>query len=210
MPTKCIGDNAVIFLSTPSARRATHLHQLCLATSLISIHALREEGDRHRKDDINALRKISIHALREEGDRDQNVDNAAKINFYPRPPRGERPMTKPCSSKDLVFLSTPSARRATARFSEMSGNQLISIHALREEGDGHCNGCRYPHPYFYPRPPRGGRPLLLGRRCHSMRISIHALREEGDPFLTVPFRCHWHFYPRPPRGGRPARLLALC
>ena len=36
---------------------------------------------------------ISIHALREEGD----------------------PMTKPCSSKLLVFLSTPSARRATSR-----------------------------------------------------------------------------------------------
>ena len=34
---------------------------------------------------------------------------------------------------------------------------LISIHALREEGDhpDSCTGRR--HAYFYPRPPRGGR-----------------------------------------------------
>ena len=35
---------------------------------------------------------------------------------------------------------------------------------------------------FYPRPPRGGRPLAGGLRCNMDR----------------------HFYPRPPRGGRPA------
>ena len=39
----------------------------------------------------------------------------------------------------------------------------ISIHALREEGD---NFRRNPIPeifYFYPRPPRGGRPLMPRR-----------------------------------------------
>ena len=36
------------------------------------------------------------------------------------------------------FLSTPSARRATVRLGIMPKAQLISIHALREEGDyGH-------------------------------------------------------------------------
>ena len=57
---------------------------------------------------------------------------------------------------------------------------LISIHALREEGDG----LQLPHfalpENFYPRPPRGGR---LGRtvfRARNRWISIHALREEGD------------------------------
>ena len=34
----------------------------------ISIHALREEGDRAALPDITARVKISIHALREEGD----------------------------------------------------------------------------------------------------------------------------------------------
>ena len=55
---------------------------------------------------------------------------------------------------------------------------------------------------FYPRPPRGGRPKISqSATCCSM-ISIHALREEGDPCLR--YRC-WtqcYFYPRPPRGGR--------
>ena len=34
----------------------------------ISIHALREEGDRCRRERRGAGREISIHALREEGD----------------------------------------------------------------------------------------------------------------------------------------------
>ena len=33
------------------------------------------------------------------------------------------------------FLSTPSARRATAPFRPTHGSDSISIHALREEGD---------------------------------------------------------------------------
>ena len=56
-----------IFLSTPSARRATrHRHALAV-DFLISIHALREEGDRQRVPLVIIL-DISIHALREEGD----------------------------------------------------------------------------------------------------------------------------------------------
>ena len=34
--------------------------------------------------------------------------------------------------------------------------------------------------YFYPRPPRGGRPVEEWRRKVAKEISIHALREEGD------------------------------
>ena len=33
---------------------------------------------------------------------------------------------------------------------------------------------------FYPRPPRGGRPVVAGRLPRRVGISIHALREEGD------------------------------
>ena len=35
-------------------------------------------------------------------------------------------------------------------------------------------------PYFYPRPPRGGRHALAGFRQILFHISIHALRGEGD------------------------------
>ena len=58
---------------------------------------------------------------------------------------------------------------------------VISIHALRVEGD---RGRRVSDPacrYFYPRPPGGGRPLLLYLCSQNAEvISIHALRVEGD------------------------------
>ena len=83
--------SSAIFLSTPSARRATaddDAHGLIFE---ISIHALREEGDVRLADTSNTY-EISIHALREEGD------------FLG------------LSEDDMqeIFLSTPSARRATA------------------------------------------------------------------------------------------------
>ena len=105
------------FLSTPSARRATGGAKDSTDAVQISIHALREEGDRclqrvpypHRCISIHALReegddaytamkssdKISIHALREEGDR-LRIPLKAELSeyFYPRPPRGgRRPFT---------------------------------------------------------------------------------------------------------------------
>ena len=39
----------------------------------------------------------------------------------------------------MPFLSTPSARRATAKFNEQNGDFEISIHALCEEGDMSIN-----------------------------------------------------------------------
>ncbi len=58
------------------------------------------------------------------------------------------------------FLSTPSARRATHTLLTFLWNKVISIHALREEGDGWAE-----------------------RTHHAGLISIHALREEGDWLL---------------------------
>ena len=79
-----------------------------------------------------------------------------------------------------IFLSTPSARRATRLFGALDNLDGISIHALREEGDMRERPALPHRPYFYPRPPRGGRPPASrrGLGCHA--ISIHALREEGD------------------------------
>ena len=61
-----------------------------------------------------------------------------------------------------------------------SSTWLISIHALREEGDKTGPEAFQSQDYFYPRPPRGGRHALLGQWKDSGNISIHALREEGD------------------------------
>ena len=123
--------------------------------------------------------------------------------FYPRPPRGGRPSSLHASIIYLSFLSTPSARRATPSASHTRNGLNISIHALREEGDVCFAGAITSHqeflstpsarratlqnvlfpcvsPYFYPRPPRGGRPSSAAARASAGRISIHALREEGD------------------------------
>ena len=172
------------------------------------------------------MKSISIHALREEGD-----DHGFEIQ-----------------PEAAIFLSTPSARRATPHRLGVVQGQPISIHALREEGDLELYGVPAANirflstpsarratfgrswtvtalSYFYPRPPRGGRPSKPPFCCALTRISIHALREEGDSpfwhindvaqiFLSTPSaRRATHpvggvragesdFYPRPPRGGR--------
>ena len=80
---------------------------------MISIHALREEGDGVTLLNAITTASISIHALREEGD----------VELIQRDVDGK------------IFLSTPSARRATVRPSHERVPTEISIHALREEGD---------------------------------------------------------------------------
>ena len=78
----------------------------------ISIHALREEGDT-QQDTPQRRFMISIHALREEGDVPASSSLIAYTYFYPRPPRGGRPSRLPKTYTEYIFLSTPSARRAT-------------------------------------------------------------------------------------------------
>ena len=169
-----------IFLSTPSARRATCSHgcRYCFAQFLSTPSARR------------ATIPPRCFATRQK-------------NFYPRPPRGGRPggfrsdhpsrgfLSTPSARRatretrkpinHTQFLSTPSARRATANLGEQAILKKISIHALREEGDCEPWGRVAFIRYFYPRPPRGGRPRTAGRCCgRCYAISIHALREEGD------------------------------
>ena len=241
------------FLSTPSARRATHLDVICKCFFSISIHALCEEGDpasvghaaavsrflstpsARRATYFAACRSslyaISIHALCEEGD---FLSNAGAARLY-------------------KFLSTPSARRATRVLQAQDQAERISIHALCEEGDVPCDSvCQtieflstpsarratvatlvmaVPSGHFYPRPLRGGRPPLgdtfasyavisIHALCEegdgfclftgaSLRISIHALCEEGDSIPFAGCSLQIYFYPRPLRGGRQDIMLGL-
>ena len=78
-----------VFLSTPSARRATIEDLQSEIEDRISIHALREEGDTLELV-LSLSGYISIHALREEGDIISNANKKLLLNFYPRPPRGGR------------------------------------------------------------------------------------------------------------------------
>ena len=62
------------------------------------------------------------------------VQNPQK-NFNPRPPRGGRLCNVVTDAVNVVFQSTPSARRATFAALVVELRDFISIHALREEGD---------------------------------------------------------------------------
>ena len=191
-----------LFLSTPSARRATYCFFNKFFFKVISIHALREEGDNRQLLQTSSVfhyfyprpprggrllraallpppQQISIHALREEGDLATFPPFPLTAYFYPRPPRGGRPAAAHVLSSSGIFLSTPSARRATCCGVGVNLAVEISIHALREEGDLLRRRRKPRSRDFYPRPPRGGR-----RRC--------------------PCCCcqTGYFYPRPPRGGR--------
>ena len=128
--------------------------------------------------------------------------SSALSNFYPRPPRGGRPMKNSSLPAYKLFLSTPSARRATEQARKFIQQTFISIHALREEGDHIPAAGRHPGENFYPRPPRGGRRLDTPLRFGQSFISIHALREEGDASSSSSSMTMTNFYPRPPRGGR--------
>ena len=281
-----------LFLSTPSARRATGWQEVRPIKQAISIHALREEGDRERGSGVHHRQyfyprpprggrpqnpaptssrcyfyprpprggrpppavapvssmsdfyprpprggrrdprpdgygkfEISIHALREEGDPCSYARSSGCCYFYPRPPRGGRPGKSGGGAASNLFLSTPSARRATGRDALVALCFEISIHALREEGDRRSSlptasskrflstpsarratssptRAAYGSTYFYPRPPRGGRQADHREAVQEAQISIHALREEGDAWTKLNSSTSSYFYPRPPRGGR--------
>ena len=83
------------------------------SVEIISIHALRVEGDRGPKAMCRQTTSISIHALRVEGDMLLKSVYDILKNFYPRPP---------CGGRQVDTLSEVQ-------------NFTISIHALRVEGD---------------------------------------------------------------------------
>ena len=171
------------------------------------------------------LADISIHALREEGDRPSFSGVSGGGNFYPRPPRGGRQTSGTKTSTPAGFLSTPSARRATTLLQADSSKASNFYPRPPRGGRRTTPSCTSERNHFYPRPPRGGRLLRLRQSSGVVVISIHALREEGDydalPTLSTAWMISIHalreegdsrmqaqtaarldFYPRPPRGGR--------
>ena len=80
---------------------------------------------------------ISIHALREEGDPLDNGFVSAAELFLSTPSARRATGYKIITMQpSLLFLSTPSARRATSFWMlSYCCCKTISIHALREEGD---------------------------------------------------------------------------
>ena len=89
-------------------------------------------------------------------------------------------------------------------WSQISFHSLISIHALREEGDLFCSLWRYSGQRFLSTPSARRATIGVVRCSPAYMISIHALREEGDAGGNAKHHAEGNFYPRPPRGGRQA------
>ena len=105
---------------------------------------------------------------------------------------------------EYLFLSTPSARRATCTSSSLTSRQS-NFYPRPPRGGRPSTLSKRPRPNdFYPRPPRGGRLERPLKKCSVDAISIHALREEGDTPTGFGTYSNQDFYPRPPRGGRHA------
>ena len=144
------------------------------------------------------------------GGRQFDVDDESYKAIFQSTPSARRATQKSKSDINnyLLFQSTPSARRATRHPRCCFDLTHISIHALREEGDGATLSDVGFTDYFNPRPPRGGRhaprhypsttyqfqstpsarraTVNLIEGTHVLKISIHALREEGDPREQMP------------------------
>ena len=196
----------------------------------ISIHALREEGDSVYFQTVPSsstflstpsarratrpewcekiLSGISIHALREEGDRSSSCTTHRPSDFYPRPPRGGRrygygkhkvwviflstpsarraTAVSPSNTYKLTFLSTPSARRATTILARsMQRGEFLSTPSARRATAGDHQRGRAAR-YFYPRPPRGGRRKPTKRTTSNRRfLSTPSARRATIPMARV-------------------------
>ena len=127
---------------------------------------------------------------------------SSRSYFYPRPPRGGRPASARFRSAMTVFLSTPSARRATSTTRMVSASPIfLSTPSARRATRIPWQSGRLLSD-FYPRPPRGGRPQRRRPTWTSSRFlsTPSARRATGAEPRGVPHRKD--FYPRPPRGGR--------
>ena len=194
-PLTCAFDISSQFLSTPSARRAT----FCCSTPNRCIRHFYPRPPRggrqlHVVRELTNL-KISIHALREEGDVIDSCIIKRCWNFYPRPPRGGRLLDFFIFLIPRLFLSTPSARRATIKaFSKILYSLFLSTPSARR-ATIEAGWSVLDHPFLSTPSARRATLPTCGRHLPPA-ISIHALREEGDqvrdiqhgynPFLSTP------------------------
>ena len=150
------------FLSTLSLRRATHAAHFFSFFGGISIHALLAESDAFHKvhiiTEITFLSTLSLRRATAIGRRGR----AARGNFYPRSPCGERRLRLELPYSSFQFLSTLSLRRATHchQFAGCFVAFLSTLSLRRATVHRH-------------------------RGWHQAAISIHALLAESDLY-----RCH--------------------
>ena len=106
---------------------------------------------------------------------------SVKVSVFLSTPSARR-ATRSSVSRSFrrTFLSTPSARRATFPAPRLCHKVDISIHALREEGDALRAGRPAEQATFLSTPSARRATSAARRTKRILNISIHALREEGD------------------------------
>ena len=214
------------FQSTPSVGRATHKIRLYRLFPVISIHALRGEGDNSTSSSV--ILSILFQSTPSVGRATTKTrpKSSPVTNFNPRPPWGGRPAFADIFLCVVDFNPRPPWGGRRHRLLIHRTPSSISIHALRGEGDVVAEVIPTYCEYFNPRPPWGGRhysylllSIFFNISIHALRgegdyglllspqaafyISIHALRGEGDAIRGKLRRLLAHFNPRPPWGGRP-------
>ena len=173
-------DGMIQFLSTPSARRATAKRMKAKIRHWISIHALREEGDSHDPTmKARFSQFLSTPSARRATCRCAGKRTAIGY-FYPRPPRGGRHGSPMGWDRFGDFYPRPPRGGRPEIDSYLEETKLISIHALREEGDGLAVLSPYSPAKFLSTP--------SARRATRRPLRLGCLGR--------------YFYPRPPRGGR--------
>ena len=203
--TSC-GQNCKISIHAPR-EGSDGLFFVIIILFYISIHAPREGSDDERKLKF-LMSGISIHAPREGSDACLPGKGKGRNYFYPRSPRGERRPSTVSFRVPEEFLSTLPARGATFLvnafkclcvisihapregsdenlFRFQGALPVISIHAPREGSDLHLFCALSAVVDFYPRSPRGERPVVGTLGEPDGPISIHAPREGSDCAYSI-------------------------
>ena len=173
------------FLSAPSARRAT-ARRSSRPQSTRYFYPRPPRGGRLPLDaatEYNALFLSTPSARRATGHRHRAACHGR--HFYPRPPRGGRPPRIESMALLNLFLSTPSVRRATVSISSNLIALVISIHALREEGDPAWERQKQPRYLFLSTPSARRATLQAARRC-LQTADFYPPRRGGGPLVYSP------------------------
>ena len=176
----CSSSMDLIFLSTPSARRAT-ISKPTVASRERDFYPRPPRGGRPCRPGGSVMSAGYFYPRPPRGGRLDDKGNDLIFALFLSTPSARR-ATKisPNRTSPRKFLSTPSARRATGKPAFYEVFPVISIHALREEGD------------FSERRPEMSRFRFLSTPSARRATAGYVLQH----------RWIFDFYPRPPRGGR--------
>ena len=143
---------------------------------------------------------ISIHAPREGSDSISLAFERSTAYFYPRSPRGERPIwTTPSSLSGYFYPRSPRGERPPPTASSASWGYF---YPRSPRGERRTRSWRTFTPsYFYPRSPRGERPVAELDCLARLRISIHAPREGSDAQIFGSKRSFVQFLSTLPARG---------